>query len=85
MTAKLKALLGAVNDGTKELEAQAEELMPRFAQAMDAGRRNMGRMRAHVEAVEASVHAIEDWNNQISNGAPPLDDSTTSAVSPPGK
>ena len=58
-SSKLVALVEQVEAGTKELERQVDELRPRFQQAMQKGRENMGRMQSHIERVAKSVETIE--------------------------
>lgn len=67
---KLTELVDMVESGTNELEKTADELMPRFANAMQKGREHMGRMKSHVERVEKSIETVEQFNQRMSNMAP---------------
>ena len=58
-SSKLVALVEQVEAGTKELERQVDEPRPRFQQAMQKGRENMGWMQSHIERVAKSVETIE--------------------------
>lgn len=75
MSSKLLALVDMVESGTKELEDRADELMPRFQQAMDQGRKNMAAMQSHIDRVDKSIKAVEDFNRRMSN-MPPEDGET---------
>lgn len=81
MTPKLQSLSGKLRDVTASIEGRAEKLIARLERADQASQGADTKAHAEVDKVEAGVRAVEDLVNQMSNGGPPLDDSTGSAGS----
>jgi len=62
---KLVEFVDMVEGGLKSLEAEIDELMPRFQKAMEKGKENMPKMQAHVQRIEAAVEKVEDFNRRM--------------------
>ena len=70
LMSKLIDFVEEVEAGTKDLEAQVDELRPRFQDAMQKARENMPRMRDHIQRVTKSVETVEQFNQRMSNMGP---------------
>ena len=62
---KLVEFVDMVEGGLKSLEAEIDDLMPRFQKAMEKGKENMPKMHAHVQRIEAAVEKVEDFNRRM--------------------
>lgn len=64
MSSKLMDFVDEVEEGIKDLEAEVDELRPRFAAAKEKGREHMTKFRGHVERAEAAIKKVEEFNKR---------------------
>lgn len=80
---KLQTIATRAPQIVADLEAQAEKLDSRLTALESKGNGAFGKWNDHLTAQESAIAVAEDAINRLSNGAPPLDDSSP-PFRPPG-
>lgn len=65
MSNKLTSLVDIMESGIKELEDEADILMPRFQKAHAKGRDNMTTLRGNIQKLEEATQKVEEFNKKV--------------------
>jgi uncharacterized phage infection (PIP) family protein YhgE len=67
---KLNELAAALNDIPKQVEAAADQAITRLTAAKTSAFSGIDKIHGIADSIEQSAKEIEDFTNQLTNGAP---------------